>query len=286
MIRRGPEAPSAVWMDGEVVPLAEAAISPLDHGFTVGDGVFEACKVVEGRPFALGRHLVRLRRSAAGLGIEVPWSDDDLRRACSSAIDALPGAALSRLRITVTSGVGPGGSGRAGDHATVVVVCLPLAPWGDTAAVATVPWPRNERAATAGIKTTSYADNVVALAEARRRGADEAVFANTAGDLCEGTGTNVFVVVEGRLLTPPLSSGCLAGVTRELVLELPGLDVEVEPVPLHELAGADEAFLTSTTRDVQPISSVDGTALPRCPGPSTVAAAEGFAALVARTDEP
>ena len=110
------------------------------------------------------------------------------------------------------------------------------------------------------------------------RGADEAVFLNLAGDLCEGTGTNVFVGIEGRLLTPPLSSGCLAGVTRALVLEI--ADAVEEPVPAERLGEVTEAFLTSTTRGAQPIRTVDGRALPECPGKLTSSVQERFAELL------
>jgi branched-chain amino acid aminotransferase len=120
---------------------------------------------------------------------------------------------------------------------------------------------------------------VVALAWARARGADEAVFANTAGNLCEGTGSNVFVVVEGACVTPPLAAGCLAGVTRALVLEA-GAAVEGD-VPLAAFLGAGEAFLTSTTRDVQPLAEIDGRPLPVVNGPATRAAAAAFSALAA-----
>ena len=144
---------------------------------------------------------------------------------------------------------------------------------GDHGAVVTVPWVRNERSATAGLKTTSYADNVVALARAREHGAIEAVFANTRGELCEATGSNVFVVVDGVVRTPPLDSGCLAGISRELVLEwcaADGLEVREEPLPVSVLEGADEVFLTSSIKDVLPVSAVDGRPL-AWPGPLTAA---------------
>lgn len=283
MSSRGDEL--GLWLDGRLVPAADAAVSPLDHGFTVGDGVFETCKVVAGRPFALRRHLARLRRSAKGMAIEVPFDDEELDAACTEAIGASTvDDGLGRLRITVTSGPAPLGSRRDEARPTVVVVAQPMDPWPDAVDVATVPWPLNERAPTAGIKTTSYASNVLAIADARRRGADEAIFANTAGDLCEGAGSNVFVAVDGRLATPPLSSGCLAGVTRDLVIEL--VDVEVAPLPVSALLDADEAFLTSTTRDVQPIRAVDGIPLPHCPGPLTRAAQHAFTQLQAETFDP
>jgi branched-chain amino acid aminotransferase len=145
-----------------------------------------------------------------------------------------------------------------------------------------VPWVRNERGALTGAKTTSYAENVVCLARARAAGADEAVLANTLGALCEGTGSNVFVVIGGRLITPPLHSGCLAGVTRELVIEVSdGVD---DDIPMADLVRADEVFLTSTGRDVQPVHTIDGRAVPT--GACTARAAEAFAALVATTSDP
>ena len=117
-----------------------------------------------------------------------------------------------RLRITYTGGISPLGSDRGDGAPTLVVAVAPMRDWPASSAVATVPWTRNERSATAGLKTTSYAENVVALAHAHANGAAEALLANTAGNLCEGTGSNVFLVLDGQVVTPPLSSGCLAGV--------------------------------------------------------------------------
>lgn len=260
------------WLDGRLIAPDEPVLSVMDHGLLVGDGVFESVRVVRGVPLALDRHLARLCRSAEGLGLRPP-DLDVVRRGVEAVLDAgLPEP--GRLRVTVTSGPGPLGSGRGDAGVTVIVIGTALAPPPSSARVATVEWPRNERGALAGIKSTSYAENVVALAAARARGADEAIFANTRGELCEGTGSNVFVVRAGELLTPPLSSGCLAGVTREIVIELTG--AREVALPLDALAAADEAFLTSTTRGVQPIASVDGAALAACPGPRTQAAAQAL----------
>jgi branched-chain amino acid aminotransferase len=165
------------------------------------------------------------------------------------------------------------------------VQCGPRTEWPPTAAIVTVPWPRNERGVLAGLKTTSYADNVIAYTYAQERGGDEALFSNTRDNLCEGTGTNVFVVVDGTLVTPPLSAGCLAGVTRELLLEL-GLGIEERDVAMASLPTVDEAFLTSSTRDVQPIASIDGRTLAGCGGAATRAAIDAFAALQHRTLDP
>src|SRR6478752_1186606 len=246
------------WINGDLLPDATGpAVSVADHGLTVGDGVFEAIKVVNGLPFALDLHLARLHRSAAGLGL--PGVDEELvRRGIASVLDGedLP---LGRIRITVTGGPAPMGSGRGDARPTVVVTADAMQPWPAATSVVTVPWPRNEKGALAGLKTTSYAENVVALAEAHRRGATEAVFANTQGHLCEGTGTNVFYVVDDELRTPSLASGCLAGVTRHLVLEWYGAREVDEPI--EEIDRASEVFLVSTTRDVQGVSRWDDTAL-------------------------
>jgi branched-chain amino acid aminotransferase len=147
---------------------------------------------------------------------------------------------------------------------------------------------RNERAATAGLKTTSYADNVIALARAKAHGAVEALFANTRGELCEATGSNVFVALDGTLRTPPLDSGCLAGITRELVLEWcahEGVEVVEETLPLDVLERADEVFLTSSIKDVFPVSAVDGRGL-AAPGPLTARVREVWDRYVEKGIDP
>jgi branched-chain amino acid aminotransferase len=270
-----------LWLDGRLVHPADAVVSVFDHGLTVGDGVFETLKAVDGTAFAVRRHLERLRRSAGGLGLTVPFSDDELRAAIAEVAAGAP--ELARIRVTVTGGAAPLGSERGEGGATVVVAAGALAAREEVTAVAVVPWTRNEAGAVAGLKTTSYAENVVALAEARRRGATEAVLANTRGDLCEGTGSNVFVVLDGELCTPPLSSGCLAGITRELVIGLTGAR-EVD-LPLSVLDHADEVLLTSSGRDVQGVHHVDDRALD-APGPVTKQAMAAYADLAASDPDP
>lgn len=137
-----------------------------------------------------------------------------------------------------------------------------------------MPWTRNERGALTGLKTTSYAENVVALARAHEHGATEALFGNTVGQLCEGTGSNVFVVLGGEIHTPPLHSGCLAGITRHLVAEWTG--AKETDLPLDVLREADEIFLTSTLRDVQAVHRVDDRELSAAPGPVTAKAMRIF----------
>jgi branched-chain amino acid aminotransferase len=271
-----------VFVGDRLCPVEEARISPFDHAILTGDGVFETLKVEAGSPFALRRHLERLVRSAAGLALTPPG--DDLVRKAVAEVVAANRVAEGVVRITVTGGPAPLGSDRGSTGPTLIVATGPPRGWSPTAAVAVAPWPRNERSAIAGLKTVSYAENVVALRWAREQSAEEAVFVNLAGRLCEGTGTNVFVAAGGRMLTPPLTSGCLAGVTRQLLLEL--AVAEEEDLPLSALAGAEEAFLTSSTRDVQPIASADGTPLTAAPGPLTKAAADAFRDLRERDPDP
>ncbi len=271
------------WHDDRLVDPGEAGVALDDHGLTTGDGCFETMKVVGGVAFALTRHLARLRRSCEGLGLAPP-DDARVREACEAVIGA-GGDEVGRLRITITAGRAPLGSGRGDVAPTLTVLAGPPARWAPTAAVAVCPWVRNERSAVAGLKVTSYAENVVALAWAKERGCDEALFADTRDELCEGTGTNVFVVLDGRLVTPPLDSGCLAGVTRELLVEEADLDVDVRPVPVGALADATEVFLTSSTRDVHPVHELDGRRL-GAPGPATASAQAAWRALESRSLDP
>ncbi|MEO6018722.1 MAG: aminotransferase class IV [Knoellia sp.] len=259
-----------VWVDGQIVDAEVPSVRALDHGMTVGDGAFETCKIVRGEAFALTRHLRRLGRTLSGLGL--PAVDEGgVRDGIGTVLAAGDPIGFGRVRITVTGGVGPLGSDRNDSPATIIIAATPSAAHSPSAAVVTVPWVRNERAATAGLKTTSYAENVIAITHARSRGAEEALLANTRDELCEGTASNVFVVTDGVLRTPPLDSGCLAGITRELTIEwcrAAGLDVVEETMPFEVLRSADEVIITNSSRDVQGVHLVDDRLL-TAPGPVT-----------------
>jgi branched-chain amino acid aminotransferase len=272
-----------IWLNGALYDPEQATVSVFDHGLMVGDGVFETVKAVRGEAFALTRHLNRLAFSAKGLGLQEP-DLDAIRQGVTDVLASAPAWPLGRIRITYTSGPGPLGSDRGPEGPTAVVIAAEQKPFPATADVTVVPWPRNERGPLAGLKTTSYADNALALAYAKERGGSEAIFGNLAGNLCEGTGSNIFVVRDGRLITAPLASGPLAGVTRALVLDWAG--GEEADIPLAELYEVDEAFLTSTTRDVQPIRAVDGTVISEEPGPVTRKAIEAFATRSASDLDP
>lgn len=246
-----------VWANGRLYDDPEqATVGVTDHGLVVGDGVFEALKVTAAGPFALGRHLERMDRSAAAMGLP-PADHGRIRAAIEQLVDGQT-VELAKIRITYTGGRGPLGSGAAFGPQTLVVALDGAEAAAPSAAVVTAPWSRNEHGALAGVKSTSYAENVRILAYAAERGASEALLINTAGHLCEGTGSNVFVVLGGRVVTPPLSAGALAGITRDLVLEWS--DVEERDLTLEEAMAADEVFLTSSLRDVQPVHRWDDAA--------------------------
>lgn len=274
---------TVVWVNGRLVGESEGTLSALDHGVTVGDGAFETCTLVGGEVFALTRHVARLRRSLTGLGLTLSGDDEARVLAGVEAVRTAVGGIDGRLRITVTSGIGPMGSGRSTSTYTVVVAAQAGVMAAEGRCVRS-PWVRNERSAVVGLKSTSYAENVVALADAVARGGDEALLANTLGELCEGTGSNVFVETGGELLTPPLPSGCLAGITRELLLEWAaeaGLPVREAVLPFSVLdsVGSGDAHLavTSSGRNVQPVTWLDGVTV--AAGPLSLAARELFERL-------
>jgi branched-chain amino acid aminotransferase len=277
-----------VWLDGQLVALDDARVSPLDHGLLVGDGVFETLRVYAGRPFAWRRHIARLQTSAAALGLSAP--DDAALRAAADAVLEANDCPEARLRITVTSGAAPPGSSRRGSAGpTVFLVAFPLDVPGRAAAVVVVPWTRNENGALAGLKTISYAANARALTYAEERGAIEGIFANTRGNLCEATGSNVFCVVDGVVVTPPASAGCLLGVTRGLVLELCeslGIPSAEQDLSIENFRTVREAFLSSTTREVQAIATIDGSPVADAPGAVTAKLAHAFRDLVNNNLDP
>lgn len=253
----------------------------------VGCGAFETLRAYEGKPFAITRHWRRLERSCAVLGLRPPTLEE-FASAMSETLNA-NNLQEARVRFTVSGGETPMGPVSKDGDGIFVCTAIPAAPAKESEAVVMSPWPRNERGALAGAKTVSYAENAVALAYARRAGGGEAIFANTKNELCEGSACNVFLVKEGQLHTPPLSSGCLAGVTRELTLEVcrsHGIPVSEEPLPASALADADEAFLTSSMREVQAIASVDGTPLSQSVGPLTRRVAGLFRVFVTSNADP
>ena len=243
--------------------------------------MFEALKITAAGPFAVQRHLDRMTRSAASL--ELATTRPRGVRGAIEAVCADQAWEFGKIRITYTGGVGPLGSQAAYGPPNLVVIAEPTAPPAPTVEIVTAPWRRNEHGALTGVKSTSYGENVRGLAYAHARDASETIFLNTAGDVCEGTGTNIFCVFGNRILTPPLVSGPLAGVTRDLLLEW--CDIVEEDFTLATAAGADEVFITSSLRDVQGVTRWDAVEYP-APGPRTAEIAAQFLARSAELVDP
>ncbi len=254
-----------VYVAGEFVPRADARVSALDAGLLLGAGLFETLRTYGGTPFRLGRHLARLRESGKAYRIAPAETDADL----TEAVDRLVRANVpedARVRITATRG--PLADVLEDDEApaaTVVITAGPMTPYpealytgGATAVVSDIRI--NETDPASLHKTTAYATNLMALREAHRGRAIEALRFNTKNHLAEGAISNVFLVTESRLRTPPVEEGLLAGVTREAVLALAaetGVEAVQEPLTVHDLLGADEVFLTNSVMELLPVVRVE-----------------------------
>jgi branched-chain amino acid aminotransferase len=246
------------WINDELASIEDAKISVLDHGFTVADGVFETLLVTDGNVFALDRHLTRLAKSAVGLGIAPP-NPSRISKGISQVLAKNPKIDFGRIRVTLTSGAGPLGSDRTTGEPTLVISIAEQATWPESTTILLVPWTRNENSPLAGLKTTSYAENVFALAAAKEHGFSEAIFCDTSGRLCEGTGSNIFFVKDQTIITPSVESGLLRGITRDLVIESArdaGFTVVERNVDPLELWQSDEVFITSSTRDIHPVTGL------------------------------
>jgi branched-chain amino acid aminotransferase len=275
-------------VNGEIVPLEKARVRVLDNGFLFGDSVYEVLRTYGGRPFESGRHFRRLRTSAARLGIDLPITDGELLDRLRALLSRA-GSGESYVRIVVTRGVGDSSYDfDAVSGPTVVMVQKALASpprwhYEEGIRVAVVDVRRNHpKSLDPAIKSSNLLNNILAVRAARARGAEEPLLLNLDGLLAEGASTNVFLTEGGRLRTPPLSAGILGGITREVVLEVAaslGVDCDEQPVTLETLLGADEVFLSSTTREVVPVRQVDETTVgDGRPGPVTRRLMDAFAA--------
>jgi branched-chain amino acid aminotransferase len=275
-------------VNGIIMPAAEARVSVLDNGFAFGDSVYEVMRTYGGQAFEPGRHFRRLRTSAGRLGIEVRATDTELMEQVEALL-ARAGSGESYVRIILTRGVGDCSydfTRIAGPTLVMIQKALaayPVRHYDEGIRVAAVGVRRNHpKALDPAIKSSNLLNNILAAREAQARGCDEPVLLNQEGFLAEGASTNLFVVSEGRFRTPPLSTGILAGITREVVIELlAGLSLPCQETPLHldDLRDADEAFMTSTTREVVPVRQLDDTPIgDGRPGPYTSRLIDAFRA--------
>jgi branched-chain amino acid aminotransferase len=268
---------AVVWINGRLARGDEAVVSVFDHGFLYGEGVYETLRTYAGDPFLFARHVRRLRRSAEMMTLPVPFSDTELLGRVRETIEAhdRPKAEGPRpkddgekyIRVVLTRGVGELSYRLDACPAPTLVVIVkaleapPDESFSDGVTVALVDVRRNHpQALNPMIKSNNLLNVALAMQEAYRRGAEEALMRNHAGEIVECSQANFFLVRGGRAMTPPLSAGLLPGITREFVLELAsdlGIPASESRLLPEDLASADEAFLTGTTREVTPIVRVD-----------------------------
>ena len=260
-----------VYLDGRLVPRPAAKLSPFDHGFLYGYGLFETMRAYNGHIFRLDRHLARLRRSARSLGLadaieSVMEGKQPLETACMETLEANK-LKDARLRLTVSAGEGdmtPDPS--TCPHPTVLITVRTLTPLppqkyksGFAAALSSLR--RNSQSPLSRVKSTCYMENILARMEARAAGCDEALMLNEQGYLAEGSTTNIFLVNNGELITPSLESGVLPGITREAVLEIAraaNIKTLERQAELEELIEAEEAFVTNSILELMPLTWFEG----------------------------
>jgi branched-chain amino acid aminotransferase len=247
---------SLLWLDGVLMAPEVARIDPADRGFLLGDGVFETIRTARGAPLHLARHLARLRAGAAALRIPLAWRDDEIAAAAASVLAGC-GLAEAALRVTLTRGPAARGVLPAGPMRPTLLVtaaALPPPPCPARAVVA-LGTRRNAFSPLSRIKSLNYLDGILARLEAAERGGDEAILLSTQGDVAETSAGNIFVVLSGRVVTPPVQDGALPGIARALLLEA-GAAVEgrVSPAALGE---AEAAFI-SNSLGVREIGWIDG----------------------------
>ena len=281
---------ATVNVNGRVSDQEHASISIFDHGFLFGEGIYETLRTYNGQPFLFDRHMRRLRTSASMIALSIPLTDPQIDARFRETVTAAGLPTKDReayIRILVTRGIGELTYDPAATPVpSIVVIVKPhVEPPADVfergVKVALVPIVRNHPGTVNPlIKSNSLLNNALAMQEAIRRGGFEGIMRNYKGELAECTQSNLFIVKNGAALTPPVDAGLLPGITREYLFEVgAGAGIPVREQVLHDadLFGVDEAFLTSTTREVVPIVQVDDRTIGSGkPGPVTLALLEGF----------
>lgn len=290
-----------VYLNGRIVSEADARISVFDHGFLYGDGVFEGIRAYNGRIFCIDEHIDRLYESAASIMIEIPLSRNEMKNAIIETVrrNDLKDA---YIRPVISRGKGALGLDPRGCAEPTVVIIVdaetrhpedmlgkPLSRQGIK--VITTAWRRNgPDILSPRIKSTNYLNNILAKLQANAVGAQDAVFLNEQGYVCELTGDNLFIIKNNRVITPPLWSGVLDGITRRELLRVAveqGFETAEEPLTAHDLYTSDECFCTATRIEVLPIVWIDGRQIGGgLPGPITVDLMEAYIELAKREGTP
>jgi branched-chain amino acid aminotransferase len=277
-----------VNVNGVITDDQKAAVSVFDHGFLYGEGIYETMRTYNRQPFLFDRHMRRLRTSAHMLELPVPFSNGDIAQRCTETMSAAgTGSDEAYIRILITRGVGDLSYDPAACPAPTIVVIvkhyasLPATVYDHGVNAVIAPIVRNHPGSVNPlIKSNNLLNNALAMQYAVKQGAFEAIMRNYRGELAECTTANLFIVKNGEALTPPLDAGLLAGITREFTLEIAaqaGVTAREQPLRDDDLFGADEAFLTGTTREIVPIVTVDNRAIGSGrPGPVSRALLQEF----------
>jgi len=286
-----------IYIDGEFYPENEAKISVFDHGLLYGDGVFEGIRVYNGRIFKLGEHIERLYESAKTVGIEVPLSKEEFKKAIIEVVRR------NNLRDAYIRPIVTRGRGRLGldprhcQKPTVIIIPQRLEEYPLTVAAK-----KAVRAIVSSIRRTppfclppmvkslNYQNNILAKLEAIRAGVDEAIMLDWMGYVCEGTGDNIFIVKNGVLITPPIYASILLGITRQTIIDIAKrlkMEVLERNITIHDLYNADEVFLTATGIEIVPVIEIDGRKIGSGePGPVFIRIKEEFENLTQKTGTP
>ena len=278
-----------VWLNGSLIPEAEARVSLFDRGYLYGDGLFETVRAYNGRVFRLGPPLERLHKGAAAIGLSLPYSDSDISEAVETLL-AANDLADAYLRLSISRGIGLGPLPPAETPPTVSIIARPLSlppaqeyERGWSAILAESLLAPTQR--WAHIKPLSYLDKLVAKREAQKAGAKEAILVNCRGEVTEASTSNIFLIRNRRLLTPPPASGLLLGITRQAVLEIASeipLPTEERPLMPDDIHAADEAFLTNSIIEIMPLTQLDGGSVGSGPGELTRALQQALTRLIKR----
>jgi branched-chain amino acid aminotransferase len=255
-----------IYLNGAVMTPEAARIDPFDRGFSLGDGLFETLRAYDGRPFRLADHLARMATAAAAIDIPLPVDMPAVAEAVVALLGANGhGSGDASIRITLSRGTGPRGLAPPEDpRPTLMIATAVYAPLPETCAAVTVDIRRNEGSPQSRMKSLGALDNVLAAREAAKRGAEEAILRNNAGSIACGARANLFAVIDGRLITPPIADGVLPGIARRVVLEIAAawrLPFEEASLSPADLAAAEEILLTNSLFEIRSVGRLDERAL-------------------------
>ncbi len=266
----------------KIIPAGSPVLAPGQVGLLSGWGVFSTIRIAGGTLFAWERHWARMRHDAALLRVPFPENPETVKRLLLQLIEANQ-AHTATLRVVVVRNKGGYWEGPGIERGyDLIALTTKLKDWGEGCRLAVVPQARHTAYPFAGTKTPSWSMNLTWLEMAQAKGFDEALLLNELGNVSECTSANVFMARGGRVFTPPLSSACLPGVTRDLLLSeihVPGVTVEERDFKLADLETADEVFITSTTRNLLPVLAVEGVPI-RCEGEVHVLLSQVFSSYV------